>query len=108
MNKYGWNYYTGAKEWLDILFAKFPTWDKEGPLPPEVDLTFTLGTGSQSIDVAREWDDIAAHDFYWEDIGASTDMHGRFWREGDEYIGRFFFQRKSEAERFQEWINTKN
>jgi len=99
-----WNYYVGVVAWLDLLFAEFPSWDKEGRLPPEVDLFFTLGEGKQSIDVARAWDDVAAHGFYWEDIGASTDMHGRFWRDGDRYIGRFFFQRKSEAERFEGWL----
>jgi hypothetical protein len=103
--EWDWIYMLPGWEFYQRALSKprpYPGWDRdENDEPCFVMLELTRGTGNviESRSMAVEWDDITEGEFYyrdWTSSGIPT------VDEGEAYWAGFWFQRKTDAVKFQE------
>jgi hypothetical protein len=113
----GWRHKMESWNFTHHALDRYPGWEIEqrsppasgphgSPAPAFAKLAHTRGVAeAESADLCREWDDIAAADFYQRDW---TDDGIPFVNDGETYWSGWWFATLAERDRFISWAKARD
>lgn len=106
----GWKKKLLRWDWHEVVLDGYPGWDLvdaprgEAKHPPFVRLSIRNKTDKSSLDISREFDDVAVGRFYsrdWTDSSRGwTDSGLPFVDDGEVYSAGWWFQKREDAYAF--------
>lgn len=100
----GWVHKLLTWNWHSHTFDGCPGWELERGHPPWCKLGHVNKRTKGSNELCREWDDVAAVDYYQRDYSYDGSC---YVAEGDAYGSAWWFATVAERDRFVAWARTK-
>jgi hypothetical protein len=96
----GWKKRVFTSDFIEIALKGFPGWDLvdagtgRKPEPPSVALAIRSGGDKSSLEICREFDDVAVGRFHEKNLPRDGSV---FVREGEVYDAKWYFEKRTDA-----------